>query len=78
MDAEALLPLFLYFTPNLESLDLGNVSAKIIYDSRGYTLKHLNEIYNSCVGTSYEWDPENPHEIGGQLSTSSKPPESPL
>ncbi|KAK6355773.1 hypothetical protein TWF718_000154 [Orbilia javanica] len=78
LDSEALLPLLLCLTPNLESLDLGNASAEIIYDPYGYSGKDVREIYNVCAGTYYEWDPERSYKPGKQLGSGSKPPGYPL
>ncbi|KAK6500362.1 hypothetical protein TWF481_010705 [Arthrobotrys musiformis] len=64
LDSESLLVLLLCFTPNLEALDLGDVLPGVIpcYRETGLEPTKLYEIYNACMGTNYEWDPENPSE----------------
>ncbi|KAK6523845.1 hypothetical protein TWF281_001813 [Arthrobotrys megalospora] len=50
LNSEALLPLLLCYTLNLESLDVGDVAPDMISDEYGHTIFDANQMYNHCMG----------------------------
>ncbi|KAK6339397.1 hypothetical protein TWF718_008816 [Orbilia javanica] len=50
LNSEALLPLLLCLTPNLVSLDVGDVGHDMISDEYGHTIHDAVRIYNHCMG----------------------------
>ncbi|KAK6498685.1 hypothetical protein TWF481_011263 [Arthrobotrys musiformis] len=54
LNSEALLPLLLCFTTNLEALDVGDVGHDMISDQYGHTIFDANRIYTHCMGPDYQ------------------------
>ncbi|KAJ6264695.1 hypothetical protein Dda_0845 [Drechslerella dactyloides] len=62
LNSEALLPFLLCFTPNLESLDLGEAFEGLIYPT--FTAREGIRVIEASCGDGYKWSPKGNYDDG--------------